>query len=147
MKKTTGLRDAYEVDEDLARDGIKFQLDVAGQNAGWIKMRPADADINPEYRVAILRMGQQIAAWHKKNPGKDLADDQPADRRFLAEAYADAIVTDWEVFGPDGNQLPCERDVVIEELVAMPKLFSTLQRMAKQWANYRRSFEDAAVKP
>lgn len=146
--------EAFELDDDLVDQGIWVEIVTpSGEKVGKVRVRPEDATVNSHWRRASMQMGLRIEAWiTENNPPIDAKTGHPVlpedvDRRFVAQAYAEGIVTDVEMDDRDNNAVDgSDIEVVTQLLYDLPKLMQIVRRHAQRWTNYRRHFEEEAVK-
>lgn len=135
------MYEQFQTDPDLEKNGIfidygEFRVTLAragGANKQYAKL--LEAKTKP-YRRAI-----QI----------ETMDNEKA-MDLLLEAFAEAVVLNWEVKdgdkwkkgieGPDGDVIPFNTDNVIKTLRALPDLFNDLQEQASKVALYRKSIDE-----
>lgn len=136
--------DAYETDKELTDLGVWCELYApGGGKVGRVRVRPADVDLNADYRKALNVISQRIATLLQDGRG-DVGEQE--DLQLMSEAYSIAIVTDWEITGRDGAPIPFTAEAARQYMLDMPKFYKAIRQAAAKWTNYRKKFEDDAVK-
>ncbi len=136
--------DAYDVDQELIDDGLSVKVYFSATYIGTVKCRPTDTAINHDWRRAQLRMAKKVQAYMAEHNVTELPHD--LDVRILAEAYAESIVTGWDVLGPNDTPLPFDDITVVNTFCRLPKFFKAIRDKAAVWTNYRVKYEDDTVK-
>lgn len=62
--------------------------------------------------------------------------DPETDQKLLREAYAEAVIIDWQWMDQDGNPLPFTTENVLALLEADPDLFGEIRQQAQKLANF-----------
>jgi hypothetical protein len=107
-----------------------------------VKVRPADAALNADYRREL----SELSIGLKGNGLDDM--DEDADREMLWKIYAKTVISEWEWVDPADKKDPklkfSEKNAVAL-FRRVPKFFQGIQRVALQWSNFRVEHEEAAA--
>lgn len=133
---------AFATDADLVEDGLSCDIEFQGTVICRVKVRPADPLLNADYRRLVTEMGREL-----KTQAGDQVDD-PADTEKLYRLYAETIITAWEWTDPADQK---DKSLIFNPKNAVaifkkaPKFFEAIQRVARDWAQFRSEHEaDAA---
>lgn len=138
----------FETDKELETKGRWVDFGVAGE---YLIARAGGA--NQKYRRLLTARMKKIKGM--KGPMGGLTDpDELAvqlgeDRaqEIMVETFVDAILLDWkEVNARNGQPLEFNRDNAIKLMTDLPKLFEELQKMALNFAVFRRYEVERDVK-
>lgn len=136
------MYDSFQTDKDLERNGIvvdygEFRVTVAragGNNKRYLKL--LDAKMKPYKR-----------AYETDTLSNEIAV------KILHEAYAQGVVTNWEVLkdgewvqgieAPDGSIMEFNADNVLQTFRNLPDLFQDIKSQAEKAALYRQAIQEA----
>lgn len=134
--------EAFETSERLISEGRQCQIEFAGKVICLVKVRPADAALNADYRREL----SELSIGLKGNGLDDM--DEDADREMLWKIYAKTVISEWEWVDPADKKDPklkfSEKNAVAL-FRRVPKFFQGIQRVALQWSNFRVEHEEAAA--
>lgn len=144
--------EAFETSEQLAKKGRKCEIEFGGNVIAEVWVRPADPALNAEYRkeLAELSVGLLEAGGVKEI-------DEATDRLLLWKVYARTVVRSIVWTDPEDKKdqslrftekmKPETREKNFVELCQKaPKFFEAIQRVARQWSNFRAEHEKDAAK-
>lgn len=135
-EKKTSIYDLFSTDDHMEKKGI------------WIDYGPAGSFLIARAGGSNQKFANILQA--KTRPYKFQIDneliDQEVGQRLMYEAFAEAVVLDWEgVCDREGNPLTCTRDNCVKLFQDLPDLFHDLREQATKLANFRhQSLEEAA---
>ena len=138
--------EAYEMSHDALREGVWAELVLKGERIGAIRVKPSDAELNPEYRKALASVATAVIAIKKEKGIEAVANETDA---LMIATAANTILTDWELYETkDGKEMPIKFSPkkAIELMTKLPKLFKAVDQAAKQWTKFRQKEADEAVK-
>lgn len=138
--------DHFEVDIDLVQAGVWIEIEIGGEDYGRIKLRPADVELNDDFRRGMANLRQQVDLYKQEHDGEEVIPRE-LDDKLMAELYADSVVVDWGLIDREGNEIVFSREAVVEMLThpSMAKFFTFLQVRARTWGSYRKQYEEELV--
>jgi hypothetical protein len=135
-EKKTSIYDLFGMDDNMEKKGI------------WIDYGPAGSFLIARAGGSNQKFANILQA--KTRPYKFQIDneliDQETGQRLMYEAFAEAVVLDWEgVCDRDGNPIPFSQKNCVKLFEDLPDLFHDLREQASKLANFRQqSLEEAA---
>lgn len=131
--------EAFETSERLTNEGRECEIEFGGKVICKVWIRPADPSLNADYRRELAELSIGLAQ------GEEL--DEDTDRALLWKVYARTVIKKWVWTDPADKKDPKLR-LSEANAVALfrrvPKFFEGIQRVARQWAQYRASHEEDA---
>lgn len=139
--------DAFAIDVDAVDNGVWVEVeDDAGRVVGRVRARPADANLNPDYRRVVADVATRSRQYMAEHGVDELPDD--VDVKFMAEIYSRAVFTEWDFVGRDGRPLPSDRETMVSVLSApeMRMFFAAVRGAARKVTNFKAQEAADAVK-
>ncbi len=143
---------AYGTDKEATKEGVWHEFELNGELLCSMKIRPQHPALNGNWRKARLDLALKLRDWARKHnvafadAAMEIPDD--TDVEMMAEAFFDAIVTDWrELQGKTGKELAFTKKNFVKVMVDLPLLFDAVQIRSKNWTTYKLEQESDAVKP
>ncbi len=134
--------EAFETSDRLISEGRECEIEFGGKVICLIKVRPADAALNAEYRRELA----ELSVGMKGNGLDDIDEDQ--DRELLWRIYARTVISGWEWLDPADKKDPklkFNEKNAVALFKRVPKFFQGIQRVALQWSNFRVAHEEDAA--
>jgi hypothetical protein len=143
--------EAFETSEKLASEGRECEIEFGGRVICKIWVRPADPVLNADYRRELAELSVGLIKTGEINE-----IDEDTDRALLWKVYAKTVITKitWsdpaDVKDPKlrfHQQLKAEtrEKNAIELFRRVPKFFEGIQKVARQWSQYRAAHEEDAA--
>jgi hypothetical protein len=147
--RTVRVLEAFETSEKLAKEGRECEIEFGGQVIAKVWVRPADPSLNADYRRELAELSVGIL-----KDGVEL--DEEADRLLLWKVYARTVVVKIDWTDPEDKKdqslrftpklKPETREKNFVTLCQRaPKFFEGIQKVARQWSNYRATHEEEAA--
>jgi hypothetical protein len=131
--------EAFETSEKLAKEGRECEIEFGGQVIARVWVRPADPALNADYRRELSELSVGFAEV-------DIIDEE-TDRLLLWKVYARTVVVKWIWTDPKDKKDPKLR-LSEANAVALfrraPKFFEGIQKVARQWSQFRAAHESDA---
>ena len=131
--------EAFETSERLVEKGRECEIEYGGKVICKVWIRPADPSLNADYRRELAELSIGLAA------GEEL--DEDTDRALLWKVYARTVIVKWVWTDPEDKKDPKLRlseTNAIALFRRVPKFFEGIQRVARQWGQFRATHEEAA---
>ena len=125
--------EAFETSKRLTDEGRECEIEFGGRVIATVKVRPADAALNADYRRELAELSIGL-----KGNGLDAIDDD-LDRELLWKIYARTVIAGWTWSDPADKKDP------IALFRRTPKFFQGIQRVALQWSHFRAEHEEEAA--
>jgi len=149
---TVRVYEAFETSEKLAREGRECEIEFGGQVIARVWVRPADPSLNADYRRELAE--RSVGLMEAGTDMKDIPED--VDRLLLWKVYAHTVVVkiDWTDPADRKDQklrftaklAPATREKNFVTLCQRaPKFFEGIQKVARQWSQYRATHEEEAA--
>lgn len=143
--------EAFETSEKLASEGRQCEIEFGGKVICNIWVRPADPVLNADYRRELSELSIGIL-----KDGNVHEIDEDTDRMLLWKVYARTVITKIQWTDPEDKKDPKLRfhqqlkaetreKNAITLFQRVPKFFEGIQRVARQWSQYRKSHEEDAA--
>lgn len=143
--------EAFETSERLAKEGRKCEIEFGGKVIAEVWVRPADPALNSEYRKELAELSVGLI---EAGGVKDI--DEDTDRLLLWKTYARTVVQKIVWTDPDDKKDQALRftpkmkaETREKNFVTLcqraPKFFEGIQRVARQWSNFRAEHEADAT--
>jgi hypothetical protein len=143
--------EAFETSEKLASEGRECEIEFGGRVICKIWVRPADPVLNADYRRELAELSVGLM-----NSGEINEIDEDTDRALLWKVYAKTVVTKITWTDPADAKdpklrfhqslKPETREKNATELFRrVPKFFEGIQKVARQWSQYRAAHEEDAA--
>lgn len=143
--------EAFETSEKLSKEGRKCEIEFGGKVIAEVWVRPADPSLNADYRreLAELSVGFIEAGGVKEI-------DEDTDRLLLWKVYARTVVMSITWMDPaDKKDQKLRFNKKLGEHIReknfvtlcqrAPKFFEGIQKVARQWSNFRAEHEEEAA--
>ena len=131
--------EAFETSEKLAKEGRECEIEFGGQVIARVWVRPADPSLNADYRKELAELSVGFAEASEI--------DEETDRMLLWKVYARTVVVKWIWVDPADKKDPKLR-LSETNAVALfkraPKFFEGIQKVARQWSQFRAAHESDA---
>ncbi len=136
-----GIKDLYGTDQNL-ESGEGVQLDFDGD---IITIHRAGGS-NEKFNTVF---SQKMKPYQRRYENGTL--DEETSRRILMEAFAEAVVVDWDISketatDESGNKLKCTKDNIMWLFTEFPDLFSAVQEDAFKVSTFRAENKETASK-
>lgn len=132
--------EAFQVSEQLTSEGLECEIEFGGKVIAVVKVRPADALLNADYRKTLADLSVGVV------PSANL--DEAEDRERLFKLYSRAVIVGWTWTDPADKKDPAlkfnEKNAIALFRKA-PKFFEGIQVAARRWVNYRLQHEEKAT--
>ena len=132
---------AFETSARLIDEGVKCDIEFAGQIIAHVWVRPADVSLNADFRREITE-----GSIAMRDGGLDnITEDR--DQELFFRVYARSVIRRWEWTDPEDQadpELVFTEDNAAVLFKRLPKFFEAIQRTARHWTNYRIQFEEDA---
>jgi hypothetical protein len=105
-------------------------------------VRPADPSLNADYRRELAELSIGLT---RDGTIEDI--DEQTDRELLWRVYARTVITKWQwtdAADKKDPKLRLSETNVLALFQRIPKFFEGIQRVARQWSQYRAVHEEAA---
>ena len=143
--------EAFETSDKLASEGRECEIEFGGRVICKIWVRPADPVLNADYRRELAELSVGLMKTGEIN---DI--DEETDRALLWKVYAKTVVTKISWTDPADakdpklrfhSQLKAETREKngIALFQRVPKFFEAIQKVARQWSQYRAAHEEDAA--
>ena len=143
--------EAFETSEKLASEGRECEIEFGGQVIARVWVRPADPVLNADYRRELAELSVGLI---KSGEVMDIPED--TDRMLLWKVYARTVVTKITWTDKDDAKDPKLRfhanlkaETREKNAIALfqrvPKFFEGIQRVARQWSQFRAAHEEDAA--
>lgn len=143
--------EAFETSEKLASEGRECEIEFGGRVICKIWVRPADPVLNADYRRELAELSVGLI-----KSGEIHEIDEETDRALLWKVYARTVVTKITWTDPADakdpklrfhQQLKAEtrEKNAITLFQRVPKFFEGIQKVARQWSQYRAAHEEDAA--
>lgn len=132
---------AFETSARLTDEGVKCDIEFAGEIICHVWVRPADVSLNADFRREIAEGSMAMRAGGLDNITED------RDQELYFGVYARTVIRRWEWTDPEDQadpELVFNEDNAIKLFTRAPKFFEAIQQTARRWTNYRLQFEDDA---
>jgi len=149
--KTVRVYEAFETSEKLASEGRECEIEFGGKVIARVWVRPADPVLNADYRRELAELSVGLL-----KSGEINEIDEDTDRALLWKVYGRTVVTKITWTDPQDAKDPklrfhsnlkaetreknfttlCQR---------VPKFFEGIQRVARQWSQFRAAHEEDAA--
>jgi len=143
--------EAFETSEKLASEGRECEIEFGGRVICKIWVRPADPVLNADYRRELAELSIGLI-----KSGEINEIDEDTDRALLWKVYGRTVVTkiDWtdpadkkdpKLRFHKGLKAETRESNFVTLCQRVPKFFEGIQKVARQWSQYRATHEaDAA---
>lgn len=143
--------EAFETSEKLAKEGRQCDIEFGGQVIARVWVRPADPALNADYRRELAELSVGLLEGGGINE-----IDEDTDRLLLWKVYARTVVMkiDWTDPADKKDQAlrihnKLKPETKEKNAVALfqraPKFFEGIQKVARQWSQYRAAHEKEAA--
>lgn len=135
--------EAFETSEKLAREGRQCDIEFGGKVIARVWVRPADPALNADYRRELSELS---IGFLESGSVRDI--DEETDRLLLWKVYARTVIVKWIWMDPEDKKDPKLRfneKNAIELFQRAPKFFEGIQKVARQWTQYRAAHEAQAA--
>lgn len=143
--------EAFETSEKLSKEGRKCEIEFGGQVIAEVWVRPADPSLNADYRRELAELSVGLI---EAGGVKDI--DEETDRLLLWKVYARTVVVSITWIDPEDKKDPKLRfhaklkaETRENNFVTLcqraPKFFEGIQKVARQWSNFRAEHEEEAA--
>ena len=142
--------EAFETSERLIDEGLQCEIEFGGKVIAKVWVRPTDPNLNRTYARELTL--EAIAL--KGNGLDDLEPDQDAE--ILYRIFARTVIVRWEWTDAADKKDPKLRihpnlkaETREKNFVTLcqrvPKFFEGIQKVARQWSQYRAAHEEDAA--
>jgi len=134
--------EAFATSERLVKEGRECEIEFGGRVICRVWVRPADPSLNADYRRELAELSVGLT---RDGVMEDL--DEDTDRELLWKVYARTVITRWAWMDPEDKKDPklkLNEKNVLALFRKLPKFFEGIQRVARQWSQYRATHEEAA---
>lgn len=135
--------EAFETSEKLAKEGRQCEIEFGGEVIAKVWVRPADPVLNADYRRELAELSVGLM---EKGQMKRL--DEDTDRLLLWKVYAKTVLVKWIWMDPRDKKDPKLR-LTEANAVALfqraPKFFEGIQKVAREWSQFRADHEEEAA--
>ena len=135
--------EAFETSEKLAKEGRQCDIEFGGEVIAKVWVRPADPVLNADYRRELAELSVGLM---EKGQMKRL--DEDTDWLLLWKVYAKTVLVKWIWTDPRDKKDPKLR-LTEANAVALfqraPKFFEGIQKVAREWSQFRADHEEEAA--
>jgi len=135
--------EAFETSEKLAKEGRQCEIEFGGEVIAKVWVRPADPVLNADYRRELAELS--VGLMEK---GQMKRIDEDTDRLLLWKVYAKTVLVKWIWTDPRDKKDPKLR-LTEANAVALfqraPKFFEGIQKVAREWSQFRADHEEEAA--
>ncbi len=143
--------EAFETSDRLASEGRQCDIEFGGIVIARVWVRPADPVLNADYRRELAELSVGLI---KSGEINDI--DEDTDRALLWKVYGRTVVTKIDWTDPEDKKDPNLRFTPKLALATreknfvtlcqrVPKFFEGIQKVARQWSQYRAAHEEDAA--
>ncbi len=143
--------EAFETSEKLASEGRKCDIEFGGKVIARVWVRPADPVLNADYRRELAELSVGLIASGEINE-----IDEDTDRALLWKVYGRTVVAKITWTDPEdakdpklrfhkGIKLETREKNFVTLCQRVPKFFEGIQKVARQWSQYRATHEEDAA--
>ena len=135
--------EAFETSEKLTKEGRQCEIVFGGQVIANVWVRPADPTLNADYRRELATLSVGLIEAGQVN---DI--DEETDRLLLWKVYARTVIVKWDWTDPADKKDPklkLNEKNAIALFQRAPKFFEGIQKVARQWSQYRAAHEEEAA--
>lgn len=134
--------EAFATSERLVKEGRACDIEFGGRVICRVWVRPADPSLNADYRRELAELSIGLT---RDGTIEDI--DEQTDRELLWRVYARTVITKWQwtdAADKKDPKLRLSETNVLALFQRVPKFFEGIQRVARQWSQYRAIHEEAA---
>jgi hypothetical protein len=134
--------EAFATSDRLVKEGRECEIEFGGRVICRVWVRAADPSLNADYRRELAELSVGLT----RDGGMEEIDED-TDRELLWKVYARTVITKWVWMDAEDKKDPKLRfneKNVVELFRQLPKFFEGIQRVARQWSQYRATHEEAA---
>jgi hypothetical protein len=134
--------EAFATSERLVKEGRACDIEFGGRVICRVWVRPADPSLNADYRRELAELSIGLT---RDGTIEDI--DEQTDRELLWRVYARTVITKWQwtdAADKKDPKLRLSETNVLALFQRIPKFFEGIQRVARQWSQYRAVHEEAA---
>ncbi|MCK5549222.1 MAG: hypothetical protein KAI41_01680 [Hyphomicrobiaceae bacterium] len=134
--------EAFSTSERLVKEGRECEIEFGGRVICRVWVRPADPSLNADYRRELAELSVGLT-----RDGTLLEIDEDTDRELLWKVYARTVIVKWQWTDPadkKDQKLRFNEKNVLRIFRELPKFFEGIQRVARQWSQYRATHEEDA---
>ena len=135
--------EAFETSEKLAKEGRQCDIEFGGEVIAKVWVRPADPVLNADYRRELAELSVGLM---EKGQMKRL--DEDTDRLLLWKVYAKTVLVKWIWTDPRDKKDPKLRLTEANAIALFqraPKFFEGIQKVAREWSQFRADHEEEAA--
>ncbi len=143
--------EAFETSERLANEGRQCDIEFGGKVIARVWVRPADPVLNADYRRELAELSVGLI---KSGEINDI--DEDTDRALLWKVYGRTVVTkiswtdsadskDPKLRIHPGIKAETREKNFVTLCQRVPKFFEGIQKVARQWSQYRAAHEEDAA--
>lgn len=143
--------EAFETSERLAKEGRQCDIEFGGKVIARVWVRPADPALNADYRRELAELSIGLLESGGIN---DI--DEDTDRLLLWKVYARTVIMKIDWTDPDDRKDPklkingqvkaaTKEKNAVTLFQRAPKFFEGIQKVARQWSQYRAAHEEEAA--
>ena len=136
--------EAFETSEKLVNEGRLCEIEFEGQVICEVRLRPADALLNSEYRAVLAELSMDVPK-SVNGSGSPIGIEQ--DTELLYRLYARAVVISWEWTNEEDRKatsLRFNEKNAVALFKKAPKFFEAIQVAARRWGHFRSAHEEDA---
>jgi len=140
--------EAFETSAKLADEGRLCEIEWGGKVICSVRVRPADALLNSEYRRCIAEMSLEVKKGFSNGSG-DTALSIAEDTDLLFTLYARSVIVSWQWADPEDRKatsLRFNEKNAVALFKKAPKFFEAIQAAAREWSHYRAAHEQDITK-
>ncbi len=134
--------EAFSTSDRLVKEGRECEIEFGGRVICRVWVRPADPSLNADYRRELAELSVGLT-----RDGTLLEIDEDTDRELLWKVYARTVIVKWSWTDPadkKDQKLRFNEKNVLRIFRELPKFFEGIQRVARQWSQYRATHEEDA---
>jgi hypothetical protein len=135
--------EAFETSEKLTEEGRQCEIEFGGKVIANVWVRPADPSLNADYRRELAELSVGLL---KDGNIKEI--DEATDRLLLWKVYARTVIVKWTWTDPADKKDPklkFNEKNAVALFQRAPKFFEGIQKVARQWSNFRATHEEEAA--
>lgn len=132
------LYDLYKTDSSKEREkGV--EIEFPGGATIWVRRAGGS---NTQFSKAL----DAVMKPYRRQIQQGILEDGKANE-LEARAYARGVIIDWSgVTGPDGKEMECTEENIVQLFTDLPDLFTEVKQQANDLANFRSQEQEADAK-
>lgn len=130
------IYNSFNTDPELEKRGVILDFG----NGEWVRIARAGGG-----NKKFIQLFESLMKPYRRAFELGTMDDEKA-AKIMHEAFAKAIVLEWHITGPDGNEIEFNVENAIKVFQDLPEFFGTIKAEAENRANFRRKAQEEESK-